>query len=246
MLGDRFRSLREDVMNDDKILDFCCPWHKLRSGVINRLGLWVLRVVTCSEHPPLYLTTAKWSNTTSHNKSYNAQMKFLIKSNLGYKVEVCVLLKEDPFSLYSEWIQPISEYLWYLLISKHNLPPYLTFSQWPNFLTSSKEFWHESWHLDHRVLHYSALSSNGFHWNWAQKIMNVKKLWFILQLVSNEIYLHTKMTFENGFTSLLSDPIRNINMVSFPSEGYTLLIFSWSLPLLHTRLPVTDHIIINL
>ena len=82
MLGDRSRSLREDVMNDDKILDFCCPWHKLRSGVINRLGLWVLRVVTCSEHPPLYLTTAKWSNTTSHNKSYNTQMKFLIKSNI--------------------------------------------------------------------------------------------------------------------------------------------------------------------
>ena len=132
------------------------------------------------------------------------------------------------------------------IFSYQNTISLLTFSQWPNFLTSSKEFWHESWHLDHRVLHYSALSSNGFHWNWAQKIMNVKKLWFILQLVSNEIYLHTKMTFENGFTSLLSDPIRNINMVSFPSVGYTLLIFSWSLPLLHTRLPVTDHIIINL
>ena len=29
-----------------------------------------------------------------------------------------------------------------------------------------------------------------------------------------------------GFTSLLSDPIRNINTVSFPNVGYTLLIFS--------------------
>ena len=245
MLGDRFRSLREDVMNDDKILDFCCPWHKLRSGVINRLGLWVLRVVTCSEHPPLYLTTAKWSNTTSHNKSYNTQMKFLIKSNIfDMKWKSASSSNRIRFPYIQNEFSPslnISD-----IFSYQNTISLLTFSQWPNFLTSSKEFWHESWHLDHRVLHYSALSSSGFHWNWAQKIMNVKKLWFILQLVSNEIYLHTKITFENGFTSLLSDPIRNINMVSFPSVGYTLLIFSWSLPLLHTRLPVTDHIIINL
>ena len=53
--------------NDDKILDFFCPWHKLRAGELSiDWDLWP-SVVTCWEHPPLCLMTTKWSNTTSQN-----------------------------------------------------------------------------------------------------------------------------------------------------------------------------------